>query len=250
MRLTEDAVDPLTDPYAATASAFDLLSRPYRASVERALSGFVPWIRPEHGPVLDIGAGSGANAAFVLERDPEARMLALEPSASMRSLLLGRVAAHTEWDDRITVLPDGFFDATLPEKLGGALALGVLGHFDPGERAAVLAELAARLPEAGIALVDLQEPSEPTRVEAHEFATATIGEITYRGIAEAWPIDAEAMRWRMSYLSLDGDRVLTETTTEHIYHHPSPEQFEREAREAGFAVVPLTGTAFRILERQ
>lgn len=55
------------------------------------------------------------------------------------------------------------------EPIGGAILLGVIGHFDAGECAAVLAELAARLPVGGAALVDLQEPERPQRVEAYEF---------------------------------------------------------------------------------
>lgn len=240
----------MADPYAATASAYDVFTQPYREPLEAALGEIAPRLLPDHGPVLDIGAGSGANAAFVLEHVPRAAVVALEPSRAMRSLALGRIAQHPEWHPRITVRPEDFFEATLPAQLGGAIALGVLGHFDAGERTAVLAELAARLPGGGVALLDLQEPASPRRVEPFEFTAATIGAITYRGIAEAWPVDAEAMRWRMTYLSLEDERVLTEDTSEQVYHHPGPARFAAEAEEAGFAVTPFRDTTLRILERR
>ncbi|WP_051297477.1 class I SAM-dependent methyltransferase [Brevibacterium album] len=240
----------MDDPYAATASAYDLFAHPYRRPCESALGEILPRLRHDHGPVLDIGAGSGANAAFVLEHAPEARIVALEPSRSMRSLALGRIAEHPEWHTRITVRPEDFLEATLPARLGGALAIGVLGHFDAGERTGVLAELAARLPRGGVALLDLQEPAHPRRVEPCEFTAAQIGEIAYRGIAEAWPVGEEAMRWRMTYLSLEDERVLTEETVEHVYHHPSPERFAAEAAEAGFTVHRFRDTVLRILERR
>lgn len=176
---------------------------------------------------------------MVLDRVPAARVLTLEPNRSMRALLLSRVAARPEWFARITVRPEDFFAATLPARLGGAILLGVIGHFDPGERAAVLAELADRLPDGGGALLDLQAPERPQRVPAHEFTAAQVGDLSYRGIAEAWPMDSETMRWRMTYLSLEGDRVLTEDTAEFRYRHPAPGTVAAEAHQVGLRLEPV-----------
>lgn len=225
--------------YAATASAYDLFALPNRSTIETALETTLPSLHPEHGPILDIGAGSGANSAFLLERRDAGDIVALEPSRAMRSLLLGRIAAHPEWFSRITVRPESFFDADLPRAIGGAFALGVIGHFDAGERAAVLAELARRLPNGCGVLLDVPDPAPPHRVEPAEFTVATVGAITYRGIAEAWPEVGEAMRWRVTYLSLDGERVLTEDTVEHRYYHPTREVLRAEAAGAGFTARTL-----------
>ncbi len=138
----------MDDPYAATATAYDLFARASRDPQAEALRMLLPRIHPEVGPILDVGAGSGANAAFLLEHVPDARVYALEPSRAMRSLTLARVAAHPEWFPRVTIRPEGFFDATLPERIGGAVLLGVIGHFDPGERAAMLAGSRTGFPQA------------------------------------------------------------------------------------------------------
>lgn len=227
------------DAYAATATAYDLFTLPNRPIIETAIEAFLPALRPEHGPILDIGAGSGANSARLLERCDTGDIVALEPSRAMRSLLLGRIAAHPEWFSRITVRPESFFDADLPRSIGGALALGVIGHFDAGERAAVFAELARRLPSGGAVLLDEPEPAPAHRVEPAEFTVATVGTITYRCIAEAWPQDGETMRWRVTYLSLEGERVLTEDTVEHRYFHPAREVLRNEAKRAGFTARAL-----------
>lgn len=237
----------MTDAYAATARAYELFAGPFRDAQFAALRELLPLLLPDAGPILDVGAGSGTLSAWVLEQAPEARVYALEPSPAMRSLALARLAAHPEWHPRITLRPESFFDAPLPARIGGAIALGVMGHFDAGERAAVLAEFAARLPIGGAALLDLQEPERPHRVAPYEFTVATIGEVTYRGIAEAWPVDTEAMRWRMTYLSLEGDRILTEETTEHLYHHPAPDLFIREAGDVGLTAGRLGETSFWLL---
>lgn len=238
------------DAYAAAASAYDLFARPYRDAQYAALARLLPHLRPDAGPILDVGAGSGAFTAWALTELPTSIVLALEPSPAMRALLLARVATHPEWHPRLTVRPEGFFDATLPARIGGAIALGVMGHFDAGERAAVLAELADRLPARGAALIDLQHPERPQRIEPYEFTVATVGELTYRGIAEAWPVGTETMRWRTTYLSLEGERVVTEDTAEHIYHHPAPDLLAREADDAGLAAHRLDETSFWLLTRQ
>ncbi len=237
------------DGYAPTAGAYDLFNLSARPGQLAALAEILPHVRPEVGPVLDVGAGSGLNVAAVLEQVPQARVLALEPSRAMRSLLLGRIAGRPEWFDRVTVRPEDFFSAPLPSRLGAAILLGVIGHFDSGERAAVLAELGARLPAGGMALLDLQAPQRPERVEAFEFTAATIGDLTYRGIADAWPVDTERMRWRMTYLTLDGERVLVEDTTEHEYRHPAPERVRAEAEEVGLHLRQLRDTTYWTLTR-
>ena len=78
------------DPYRAAAGAYDLFAAPYRAAQQAALAEALPHFQPEVGAILDIGAGSGTAAVEILERLPEAHVLALEPSATMRALLLGR----------------------------------------------------------------------------------------------------------------------------------------------------------------
>ena len=239
-----------TDPYAATVGAYDLLTAAQHPARTAALDALLPRLRPDHGPVLDVGAGSGATDLEILRRVPTAEVYALEPSPAMRALALAKIAEHPSWFPRVTVRPEDFFSAPLPEHLGGGLLLGVIGHFDPGERAALLAELALRLPPGGVVLMDLPTPERPTRVEAFESGDVRVGELSYRLIAEAWPLDTELMRWRRTYLSLEGERVLTETTVEHRYRHPAPARIAAEAEEAGFEPVRLPDTAYLMLTRR
>ncbi len=237
------------DAYAADAAAYDVFDAPTRAARTAALETLLPLLRLDAGPVLDVGAGSGSGLAMILERLPEARVLALEPSAAMRSLALARVAARPEWFARATIRPEDFFSATLPASLGGALLLGVIGHFDPDERVAVLAELADRLVPGGVALLDLRMPERPRRVPAFEYARARIGDLSYRGITEAWPLDLERMRWRTSYLTLEDERILVEDTSEHEYRHPAPAVLADEASRLGLRPNRLGGRGFWTLTR-
>ncbi len=239
----------MTDAYAATASAYDLFSAGARVDQAAALDALVPLVRPTEGPVLDVGAGSCASTAHILDRRADVRVLALEPSPSMRALALMRVALRPDWFPRVTIRPESFFDAPLPESIGAAILLGVIGHFDAGERAAVLAELADRLPVGGAALLDLQAPQRPARIDAYEFIAARIGDLDYRCIAQAWPLGGERMRWRMTYLTLEGERVLVEDTTEHVYHHPHPDLVAAEAERAGLRFEPIADGGFWLLTK-
>lgn len=235
------------DRYAATASAYDLYIAAYRRNQVAALKALRPRLSPSAGPILDVGAGSGLNFAWVLSHVPGSEVIAIEPSQSMRALALQRIAANPGWFPRVTVRPEDFFSAPLPATLGGGILLGVLGHFDSGERAAVFAELATRLATGAAALVDLQEPETPTRVEPFEFTAARIGQLRYKGIAEAWPAGGETMRWRMTYLTLEDERILTEETTEHLYHHPAASTVTEEAARVGLDLERLGQTTYWLL---
>lgn|GEM_PF-677581 len=237
------------DVWAAVASAYDVFAVPHEPARRAALDELVPLLRPDCGPILDVGAGSGASVAVVLDRLPTASVVALEPSRAMRSLLLSRIAARTAWFPRVTVRPEDFFSATLPPRLGGAILLGVVGCFDAGERAAVLAELATRLPAGGAALMDLRLPLRPQRVVPRERSVAMLGGLEYREIAEAWPCGTEGMRWRVSYLCLEGERILTEDTVEFDMRHPVPRVVAAEASRVGLTLRPLPGRSHWMLER-
>lgn len=227
------------DAYAASAAAYDLYIASARAGQLAALQVFLPTIRTDHGPVLDIGAGSGLNTVTILEHLPQARVCALEPSPAMRALALAKIAAHPEWFDRVTVRPEGFFDAPLPASIGGAVLLGVLGHFEASDRPRLFSELASRLPSGGAVLIDLQPPQRPERVEPYEFTVATIGDLSYHGIAEGWPLDEERMRWRMTYQTIDNGQVLDEESADHIFRHPAPEHIHTETSQAGLELKPV-----------
>ncbi len=176
-------------------------------------------------------------------------MYALEPSPEMRALALTKVAAHPEWFDRVTIRPEAFGAAPLPDAIGAAILLGVLGHFTPDERAALFAALAARLPEGGATLMDLQPPARPTRVEPYEVASARIGDLTYHGVTEGWPLDGERMHWRMTCRTCDDDRVLTEESAEYVFRHPDPETIRAELRATGLSLDQIDDTTFYLIAK-
>lgn len=233
-----------SDGYAATAGAYDLLNAPFRAAQVAALEPFLKLCRPEAGPVLDIGAGSGLNSELVLTRLPDATVLAIEPSPAMRALLLGRIAAQPDWHRRITVRPESFIEAPLPATVGGVILLGVLGHFTATDRPRLFGELGRRLPPGAPLLLDLQPPLTPSRVERTSFDGVVVGDLRYRGWMEASPESGEWMAWRMTYQTLDGDDVIAETSAEHRYAHPASSAVRAEALAAGLETERTDGSGY------
>lgn len=239
----------ITDGYLATAGAYDLFAENYVGLQKAALAQMVPLLNPAVGPVLDIGCGSGQHAAYLLDAVPEARVLGLEPSDSMRALAVGRLAAKPTWRVRVTVRPEGALSAPLPVHLCGVVMLGVFGHFSAEERGKLLKRLADRLPAGSPILLDLQLPEAPAHVASYVFADTSLGDLRYRGFAEGTPAEGEAMRWKMTYQTLDQDTVLDERSTEHIFYHPHHDVVQDEMRAHGFVLAQLAGTTFWIATR-
>lgn len=114
----------------------------------------------------------------------------------------------------------------------------------------MFAELANRLPDGGAALIDLQQPERPEAIPATTMASTRVGELEYRLIGEATPMGGDRLRWRMTYLSLEGERVLTEETTEHVYHHPAPATVTAEGAAVGLTAERLDDTTYWLLRRR
>jgi len=55
------------------------------------------------------------------------------------------------------------------------------------------------------------------------------------------------MRWKMTCRTLDGDRVLTEETTEYLFRHPDPETIRTELRATGLSLDQIDDTTFYLI---
>jgi protein-L-isoaspartate O-methyltransferase len=115
-------------------------------------------------PALDIGTGSGRGTVVLGRALPGAEIVAVEPSPGLRSALPARVFADAGLRDRVTVLPESVLDAALPDRIGVAVAMNVIGH----------RRLAVRLVPGGRLVVNLQ-PRPPSRSRCPVAVAATPG---------------------------------------------------------------------------
>jgi hypothetical protein len=117
----------------------------------------------------------------------------------MRTALIARLVTRGDLPGRITVVPAPFAEAALPPRLGGAVALGMLGHLAHAERRALWRILAERLAPGAPAIVEIQPPSSPAVVPPARFARVRLGEHDDEGWAQAEPAGPGRLRWTMTY---------------------------------------------------
>ncbi|MFC7741239.1 class I SAM-dependent methyltransferase [Nocardiopsis composta] len=117
-----------------------------------------------HGPVLDIGAGTGLVTAAIAEILPSAAIRSAEPSPAMRAVLTSRVFSDPGLRGRVTVLPEPAQDMPLPDSISAAVVFGVAGHIPRAERTELWRRLADRLPPGGPIVVELMGVETPRSI--------------------------------------------------------------------------------------
>jgi SAM-dependent methyltransferase len=227
------------DPYERSAEYLDLLMAGAWQSLAPALTGLLHQVKAEAGPVVDLGAGTGRGVAAICAALPgDAPLLAVEPSAPMRAVLLARVHDAPELRGRVTVLAEDAAHVSLPDGLRAIVALNMLGHLPPAERRALWATAAQRLAPGGALIVNVSPPVRPERVPRTRMATATVGELHYEGWASAEPSGDDEVTWRMDYRVLRDGLPLSEVTVEYRWWVASESELAEETSEAGLVMRP------------
>jgi hypothetical protein len=224
----------VADLYAASGEFVDVLSGPawevLRGPIRTALRG----ARPDQGPLVDIGAGTGLGTLVLADTFPTAQVVAVEPSPGLRGVLLSRVAADDGLRERVTVMPGDALGVSLPAPLGGALAANMIGHLAPDDRRKLWRRVAQRLSPGAPFVVNLQPPATSVAVPFTDFAAIRIGQYVYEGGGSAEPAGPSAVTWRMRYRIRGGDgHVLHEQTVEYPWHVVSAPDLLAELAGAG-----------------
>jgi SAM-dependent methyltransferase len=245
-----------TDTYAAVGEFHDLF-------MDEAWDRLVPALARAFGAldagatVLDLGAGSGVGTRRLAEVT-RARIVAVEPSATMRSVLLARVVDDPALTDRVSVVA-GAAPAVLRQiaslvdgALDGIVCAHVLGHLDHADRAATLGALAGGLAPDGHGVITLPPPSD-----------ASPGG---RGHVRGWEIVDERMIGRHRYVSRraadgatgrmvstyevwEGERLLRAQEERSGWSLPPLETFIGELDRAGLAVEEVVAGAAVVRRR-
>jgi SAM-dependent methyltransferase len=229
----------VTADYTTAAEFYDLVAQPFRESQTAALRAALRHADPSAGPLLDLGAGTGAPTLDILEALPTATVIAVEPARAMRTVLLSRFAVRPDLAERVTVLPGELDAARLPDTVGGVVALSMLGHLDRGQRAALFQTLAAHLRPGLPLIADLPAPETPAPVPLTCFAAGLrLGAHEYQGWCQATPAGGETMSWTTTYRTLRDGVVIDERVARNDFHHFGAEQLAAEAAAAGYSYEP------------
>lgn len=215
--------------YAASAEYLHLLSAPMWTALRPRLAAALQGVDPDGGPVLELGAGTGLGTDVLLD-GVDNDVIAVEPSAALRAVLLARLADRI---GRVTVLPGGALEVRLPERLAGMVGMHMVGHLPPADRTRLWAAVAARLAPGAPVVVNVQPPETATAVPAFPWSGITVGGLTYEGTGHAEPAGPGAVTWHMSYRTRRGEDVLATATAEYRWWVVTADALAAEFTTAG-----------------
>lgn len=227
------------DEYQRSAEYVDiLLGEPWRVLGPLVAAG-LGGVDPAAGPVADIGAGTGRGVLAIAAALPGVEILAVEPSAVMRAVLMARVGSDDDLLRRVTVVAGDLESVRSPERFSAVLAMNMIGHLDRTARKGFWAALASRLAPSAPVLVNLQLPDEAVEVAEVPVAAVTMGRRTYLGSGRAIPTAADQVTWHMTYRSVESGATVAEERVSYSWWVLSGTGLDAEAAAAGFDVAQL-----------
>lgn len=228
-------VRPDSTEYEPSAPYLHLLSLPLWDGLRPRLAAALAGVDAGASTVLELGPGSGIGTEVVLDAVPDAPVLAAEPSAALRGVLLARLAGRPD-AGRVTVYPASAAEVPLPARLAAVVGLHMIGHLRPEQRRALWPALAERLGPGAPLVINVQPPDRAVAVPPFPPFAVTQGALTYQGTGSAEPTGPESIRWEMRYATLHGDTVLDEVVATYHWWITSASELADELRAAGLAV--------------
>lgn len=199
--------------------------------------------------VVDLGAGTGLGTMELLDRT-RARVWSIEPSHTMRAVLLHRIAAAPGAAERASVVAGAVPAALdlLPDRVSGLLVTHVLGHLTAQERGALWTWVAAHLADHGRALVTWQREPDPGEDEGDEDEVVeerAIGSHTYRAVHSG-----TGEEFASRYEVVDGEgRVLRSVEASGTWRTVTRAMLEDEATTAGLRCQDTETAGVSLLRR-
>ena len=235
----------MIDYYSPTAEFYDLVGVQRWTQSDPLLAAALAGTDTGHGPVLDLGAGTGRSTEVVARTLPEARILAVEPSPAMRTALTSRVVRDQDLRRRVTVVAASAQEVELPDRLSAAVICGVLGYLDRTERAAFWARLTARLPAGAPIVVELMAVRAPQTVAPMRIARQRLGDQEYEAWLSGEPCGAEQMRWSATWRVLRDGEVVREVDVTHDWYTFGIEDLAAETGLTAKQITPELGVLVR-----
>jgi SAM-dependent methyltransferase len=229
----------MKDFYSPVAEFYDLVPRAH-AEGATALHAALRDVDPAAGPVVDIGAGTGRTTRIIAEVLPDARILACEPSPTMRAVLTHDVVADDDLRRRVTITAEPAESVVLPNTISALVLFGVIGHLDAKDRLALWDRVLPRLAPGAPVLVELLPMTRPAPLPRMSLAREQIGDCVYEAWLEGEPAGDDLMRLTSTWKVSGGgapERVVHNTSEWHTFG------VDDLARETGLAGEQLTTQA-------
>jgi len=219
------------DPYAFAAGYYDLF---------RARPGSWPPIdffadlAPAGGQALEIGPGTGRITLPVAER--AAGVYCVERSATMRAVLLAKLAARPDLRDRVTVLAGTAPEFDLARKFDYVYFAGVLEHIPPQARPALFRTVAAHLVPGGTLAMDMVLDLPALDEPEHHLDAATLGECRYELTLEMRSRGPDLTDLRYVYRTYHQNRLVATEVVQRAHNFHRREAVLRDLATAGLVM--------------
>ena len=218
--------------YAVTAEFYDLLqATDFLATAERLLDR---WLGEPLVGVLDVGAGTGI-ATGLLARRVSVTVHAVEPAASMRAVLLSRLAGRPELLSRVRLHARPVQRLGLHRAADFALCLNTMSSLDATDRASALDALARAIVRGGTLVV--QRPPDSAGAPRYDLPTWQLGGDTYSGEVACTATADDLVQWRFTYRVSRGATILRTEIETFDGHLASADAFAAQLTAAGFMPV-------------
>jgi len=232
-----EGVSASGDPYGdATAEFYDLLAAGHWESFGLQALDLLAEADPAHGPILDIGAGTGVGFPYLQAALPGVRIHAIEPSGAMRTALHTRLAMDPALLQLTTVDPRPFGAAALPERACALVASATLGHLSDADRSRLWKYVAAQMPAGAPAVIEMLPPDRPVSLPPTMYRRLTVGDHVYEGWQQCEQVDERHMAWTMTYKVLRGDTTISESTVQSGWRCLSVDDVRAEIEPFGLAL--------------
>lgn len=206
----EPALGLLDPDGEATVEFQDLLPEQPWSVIGERLGRLLAGLDTSSGPLVHIGAGTGAGLVEIRLAARHAEIFAIEPSKALRSALHARLSVHPDLCRSVTVDPRPFADAVLPDRACALVGLGVIGHLTDTERRSLWRYVRESTPPGAPLVLEIPGPERPARVPDEQFAKVRVGRNVYEGWRQGVPDDAERMLWTNTYRVYDGAHRIAE----------------------------------------
>ena len=228
----------MKDYYTQSAEFYDIVAGQHWLHSDPALESVLAGIATSHGPVLDLGAGTGRSTEVVARTLPEAHIIAVEPSPGMRAVLTSRVVRNPDLRHRVTVVASTAQEVVLPDRLSAAVICGVAGYLDQRERQELWRRLRERLAVGAPVVVELMAVSVPQHVAPMRIARETVGEQIYEAWLSGEPSGPDRMRWKANWRVWLAGALVRELDVEHEWFTFGVDDLASETGMTGRQITP------------
>ena len=195
------------------------------------------------GIILDIGAGTGKTTIEMANMICDKEIIALEPSAYMRTAFMARLMEHNEVKERISLLPIDVGKYSFRDKISGVMCMGVLGHLKRDEQEKLLYKLDKNLNINVPILIELLEPKFLVAPVGSRISVATQGRLRYETyITDIKQVGMDQWTWRLTYKVFCGKNIVSTVDSLMSWNYQSVEKILNQLTKMHFRTAKLSET--------